>query len=264
LSDGDVGIGDIISRMIRERTDPVVLVIGTGQIANHVLGRVHRKSCGRLVVAGRTPENVDLTARKYDAEPLSTRRIESILPECDVVISAVSVSEPLITGKMLSSESFINRGQGDQEESRLFIDLGMPANIERGISQSHQLILIHYEALEEQIRSTLDRRTLEVHKANLLIDEITEDYFSWLRSKELDPALHAVRQTLDSINLSGIEAFCNKKEAGKKSQEVEEYSRFITSEIMNMISRNIKSLTRNGADIEATDYLTKLFDTKSA
>jgi glutamyl-tRNA reductase len=178
-----------------------------------------------------------------------------------VVISAVSVTEPVITGKMLSSESFIKRDH--TEDPRLFIDLGMPANLERNISQNHEVLLIHYEALEEQIRSTLDKRSLEIRKANLLIDEISEEYFSWLKSKELDPALHAVRQTLDSINLSGLESFRNRNEAVEQSLEVEEYSNFITSEIMSMISRNIKSLTRNGADIEATDYLTRLFDTKS-
>jgi glutamyl-tRNA reductase len=171
-------------------------------------------------------------------------KLKSILPECSVVISAVSVIKPVITAEMLSAEI---------AEPRLFIDLGMPANIDRDIGKSHHLSLIHYEALEEQIRSTLDRRSLEVRKANLLIDEIAEDFLSWLRSKELDPALHTVRQTLDFLN-----------ETGNKSREVEEYSKFITSEIMQMISRNIRSLTRNGADIEATDYLTKLFDTKSA
>jgi glutamyl-tRNA reductase len=262
LNNGDTGIGDIISKLIRQKSDPVVLVIGTGQIANHVLGRIHRRSCGKLLIAGRTPENVDRTAHKYDADALPLKDLESILPECNVVISAVSVKEPLITKEMLSSELFIKRDHpGDP---RLFIDLGMPANLERDIELNHEIEVVHYEALEEQIRATLDQRSQEVRKAKQFIDTISEEFFSWLRSKEIDPALQSVRQKLESINRTGIEAFRSKKADTETTHEVEEYTSLFTSEIMSLISSNIRSLTRNGADIEASDYLTRLFDTKSS
>ncbi len=125
---GNVGLGSAIASLIKTRSKELesprqlrILIVGAGEIAREIGRSLSKDKEGELVFLNRSRSRAEVLAAHCEASAAGWESLESELALADFVIAATSSKRPIITRTHLAQCS---------EGPRLFIDAGVPRNIE--------------------------------------------------------------------------------------------------------------------------------------
>jgi glutamyl-tRNA reductase len=226
LQDGNASVAsvavDLINAFSMNVSNPRVLLIGLGEIGQNVLENLSNMEGVRLTVVNRTKEkairlvsNPSIIVGDYD-------NLDKIIEESDVVISAVSVTKPII-----------GHGLFDEKHNhKLLIDLSLPRSIEPEIDQLPGVSLYNIDQLIEKTQKAKDRRIKAIPDAEKIIQDAIIGFDAWRGEMEVSPTIQKLKESLDSIRKEELSKY-----AGKISDKEEELLSIATK---NMIQKMIK------------------------
>jgi glutamyl-tRNA reductase len=122
ISRGPRGLGSLAIIYVRRRLrleESDVCVIGAGSVGRGIVKELRDAGARRVTVLNRIVEKAAHLG--VEARPLTAENVERCLKECDVVFTAVSVFEPVITSVPRDART------------KLIVDLGMPRNMAPGL-----------------------------------------------------------------------------------------------------------------------------------
>ena len=187
--------------------DKKCMVIGNGNM-------------GKLTALALTGEGADVTVtvRQYKSGiveiPEGCKRINygdrlSIIPECDVVVSATSSPNCTITKESLEKINI--------KKELVLLDLAVPRDIESDVSKIENVRLYDIDSFKADKITPETQKSLD--KAGIIIDEQMDEFFEWYTGKELIPEIHKIKKEMVTDVDLRIEKNIRKLDIGEEDKE---------------------------------------------
>ena len=184
------------------------LVVGAGEMST--LAAKHLVTQGaKIVFINRTASNAYALAQELEGdvrvEPYSL--LEEYVNRCKVIFSATGSSEPIITDKMLSYQSF----------PRYFFDIAVPRDIE--LTQKENVHVYAVDDLKDIVSKNLSLREEQAQMAYGIVGRATVDFFKWLQTLSVDPLIKAIRENAKTCAMAEVSKAAKKGYIPKEHEE---------------------------------------------
>lgn len=155
-----------LAQSIFTLAEKTVLCIGSGETMEKVVSYCVDRPFRKIYLANRTLSKAQALAAGRGIEAIALSDIPMVLPEVDIVVSAVSTTMPIL-GKGLLETAMQKRDQ----RPLLCVDLGMPRNIEPEVQTIAGLYLYNLDNLEQIITEGLTGRQQAATEAEKLVEQ---------------------------------------------------------------------------------------------
>lgn len=259
IGDGSVSVAtlavDMVKQIFGDRENVNILLIGAGKISNLTADYLQQKfkNCN-ITVANRS--GATELAQRVDAKTIEySERFDGILKN-DIIIASTSAPNFIVCRHEINMME-----EALQGKTRIFIDLSIPRNIDPEINNIENCFVYSIDDINKMIDSNLDKRTLEVSKAEEIIKDISEDYFEWYSKQFIMPAMAEIKKGLVVVKQSTLdlhEAFTNKLDEAQKedlSKVLDAYS----DRIIKVIMSNLRKASTREEMISITKTLKNSF-----
>lgn len=142
-------------------------------------------------MANRSRQRAVELAERVGAEVADWDALDSALVWPDLVICSVASSEPVV------SRAAVDRAMAARSNrSLLFIDLGVPRNVEPSSANLYNVYLYGVDDLKEIVEQNKRAREAEIPKVEILIEEHLAKFQSWQAGVEAGAVLRELRSHL--------------------------------------------------------------------
>lgn len=170
-------------------SDKNILLLGVGEIGqNTVENLVKHVYKPRVKVANRTSEKAEKIAEKYNIPQIPFDNLHEELAETDILIVATGAQHPII-----------NKTHFPNGKETLVIDLSIPNNVEKNVTENTNVSLVDVDQLSLHISETMLQRQKEIPKAEEIIKEMTKDFVEWEKKRKLAPNIHHFKAALKKM-----------------------------------------------------------------
>ena len=205
-------------------SDKNILLLGVGEIGqNTVENLVKHVYKPRVKVANRTSEKAEKIAEKYNIPQIPFDNLHEELAETDILIVATGAQHPII-----------NKTHFPNGKETLVIDLSIPNNVEKNVTENTNVSLVDVDQLSLHISETMIQRQKEIPKAEGIIKEMTKDFVEWEKKRKLAPNIHHFKAAL-------------KKMEYYEMHNIHKKHRYVNVEDMELSQKIIQKLTNRFA-----------------
>ena len=172
-----------------------ILVFGLGKMGKHTCKNLAEYTQNKTVcLINRTAEK----AAEFVKDHVSIRKaiIEDLSEEIeksDVLIVSTGASRPTITKEQIS-----------KNKKLLILDLSMPENVAKDVTDLEGISLVNVDALSKITDETLAVRQQEVPTAEAIIEIHKKEFNDWLNHRRFTPAIAALKKSLETIKKDEI------------------------------------------------------------
>lgn len=218
-----------------------VLLVGTGRMGVLALKSLTNYDLGQLEVTNRTRAHAQPVAAAHDAQLVDWSDRYEAVGRADLVIVATGSDEPVIVPDLLPDAD----GAGT-----LLIDIAVPRNVAPTVDEERGYTVYDLDTLNERIVQAEAERRAAVPEAERIVEEEMSEYVSWFfHQQALQPAIHALRSTFDSIRRQEIE----RHEHRFSEVDREELDRITQSILQKLLAVPIVRL--KSTDPESIDFV---------
>lgn len=228
-----------------------ILLFGTGKIGRNTCENLvkHTKN-DHIILINRTKDKAEKIAGKfnlivkdYDVLPLE-------IPKADVLVVATGAQVPTIDEDILRLNKPL-----------LILDLSMPKNVHDNVKNIPGVTVIHLDDLSKITDVTLENRKKHIPQAEVIIEEIMEEFSTWLNGRKFAPTIHALKAKLNSIK-DGELNFQRKKLSNFDEEQAELISKRIIQKITNHFANHLKD-SDTMVD-ESIEWIEKVFQIEAS
>ncbi|MBN2736634.1 MAG: glutamyl-tRNA reductase [Spirochaetales bacterium] len=234
--------------------DHPVLLIGAGETGDLVLQSLKERGSGQIEITNRTYEKAEVLAEKYNATAVSFDCLNKALERADIIITSTTSNKPII-----NKNQIVTIIKKRKNKTLLLIDLSVPRNIEESIRSVNNVFLFNLDDLQEVVTFNHNKRQSSIQKADMIVQEMVDEFESWLSGLVLAPTIDQLKEKLSTL----METELNKVLSSSSPEEencFQMYSTGIHQKYLDLIIKNLKKLSDNGKNVECIDLVNKLFD----
>ena len=250
ISEGAVTVSyaavQLIEKIFSNLSKKSALVIGAGETGEIAAKHLREKLIGRLTITNRTFEKGQLLAESLQARIIPFENFKSSLHEFDIIISATS-SENLLLTKDEIRTIMKKRNFADL----VITDIAIPRNIDPESKEIDYVFYHDIDSLNIIVEQNLTKRRAQIPRVEKIIDEELKNFFDWYHSLEVAPTIKSIRDHFENIRLEEVE-----KNRNKFSSEDQEKLEIVTKRIVNKILHQptveLKKLTEGGNNHDET------------
>ena len=170
-------------------SDKNILVLGVGEIGqNTVENLVKHVYKPKVKIANRSSDKAEKIAEKYKIPHIEFADFNNELKKTDILIVATGAQHPII-----------NKTHFPNGKETLVIDLSIPNNVEKNITENQNVSLVDVDELSLHISETMIQRQKEIPKAEEIIKEMTKDFLEWEKKRKLAPNIHHFKAVLKNM-----------------------------------------------------------------
>ena len=166
-----------------------ILLLGVGEIGqNTVENLVKHVYKPKVKIANRSVAKAEKIAEKYKIPHIEFDQFQEELSKTDILIVATGAQHPII-----------NKTHFPNGKETLVIDLSIPNNVEKNITENTNVSLVDVDQLSLHITETMVQRQKEIPKAEAIIKEMTKDFLEWEKKRKLAPNIHHFKAVLKNM-----------------------------------------------------------------
>ena len=244
----------LTSRIFSDFSQLNVLVVGAGETSKLVTQHLMSHNPMSLTVVNRNGARAHELAGSFGGVGFGLEQLEQALGKADIVASAVSVTEPLITTEMVA-RAFEGRGR----RSLAVLDLGLPRNVESTAGDLANVFVQDIESLGRVVDANLSRRRKEIPRVEALIDDEITKLIEWRRSLRAVPVITALKTQVEAFRQAEV-VRATKGLSEAEKQAVEIATRAVTNKILHGPMTAIREYGKQAEqEAEALNVIKKLF-----
>lgn len=157
------------------------LVIGVGEMSEITAKHLISSGAG-VTIMNRTKENAQRLADECSAEVLDFSELPNAINEFEILFSATSAPEPIITDDIIKSCDF----------ERYWFDLALPRDINYHKGERINLYVI--DDLKNIVDENMSFREDSARKAHGIVGRSTVEFFEWLDTLNIEPMIKEIYQ----------------------------------------------------------------------
>lgn len=230
-----------------------IMLIGAGQTGDLLLQCLLKKNHPDFYIANRTFSKAAELAEKYSGIAIDLSSIQSYLTECDIVITATSSKEHLITKEMVDKSM-----QGRKQNLQAYIDLSVPSNIAEDVREIEKVLYYGVDDLREVISRNVEKRRSAINHSMDIIEEVRNEFMEWMDIQNLTPTIISIKENLKNIQQNELEGFIKYRRI-KEHDLIDQYSEHISEKYTEIFIKKLKQVTENGKKPEYIKVINDLF-----
>lgn len=222
-----------------------ILLFGTGKIGRNTCENLvkHTKH-SQITLINRTKDKAEKLAKKLNVVVKDYADLQLELQKADVVVVATGAQNPTIDKTILNLKKPL-----------LILDLSIPKNVNENVKDIDGVTLIHMDQLAQITDETLENRKQHIPQAELIIEEIKEEFNSWNKNRKFAPTIQALKEKLNSIK-EGELNFQRKKITNFHEEQAE----LISNRIIQQITKHFVNHLKDGESMEeGIEWIEKVF-----
>ena len=252
LGQGAVSIGyasvELAERIFEKLHKKSALIIGAGETAKITAKHLRGKNIGSLYITNRTHARAEAVAHELAAEVVPFDRFRTALKDVDIVISSVTVDEPILTA------ADIEEALGSRHGGALFlVDIGVPRNIESAAGKLDNVFLYDIDTLRTMVDENVSKRKAQIPRVEVIVEEEVSNYFAWASSLEVTPTIKDLTRMVEEIRKTEVD-----KNVNRFDEKDRELLDLVTKRIVNKIMHTPISQIRNGHDEPAFERVNSI------
>lgn len=173
----------------REWASTHVLIIGTGAYAGAVVAALRERGCPCITVHSASGRAEAFAASHPGTHP-ATGSLAQALAHADVVLSCRGLGRPLLTADLLAQATV------GRSTPLAVLDLAVARDVEPAAAELPGVLLVDLPTIQRHVPDASRR---EVGRARSLVDAGVKDLVSRLKGREMDPAVVALRDTVNAM-----------------------------------------------------------------
>ncbi len=213
---------------------PKVLLYGTGKIGRTACENlVNQTGLKNITLINRTEEKAERLADRFGVQHLDFSNLNEGLNSADIIIVATGA-----LGATVLHEQFT------EKKHRLVLDLSVPRNVEIALYKDPNFEVVDVDALSAIADESKAKRKAEIPAAEVIINNMIDDFYIWLESRRVAPTLQAVRTKMESWKSKEVQTLL------KKFPELNaEHADLLADQLLNRITGQFARQLKNGQDI---------------
>ncbi len=227
-------------------SDKNILLFGTGKIGRNTCENLikHTKN-DHITLINRTRDKAEKVAGKFNLVVKDYECLTDEVNAADVLIVATGAQHPTVTKEMVHTDKPI-----------LMLDLSVPKNVDVQLNTLPNVTVVHMDDLSKMTDATLQRRKLQVPKAEAIIEEVKLDFNSWLETRKFAPTIKALKNKLVTFKEAEIN-LQRKKISDFNEEQASLISDRIIQKITNHFANHLKD--ENTSANESIELIQKVF-----
>ena len=240
-----------------ELSDARVVLIGAGDTAALMLRHLGQAGVTNFTVANRTLVNAQPLVEEFGARLASLDELPSLMSEADILVSAVSLSAdsgPVVMLPPVAEASAKRRGR-----PQLFVDLGVPRNIDGKISDLPDVFLYNVDDLQSVVETNAQQRQSAAQEAEGIVKQEAVEFLDWVNSRRVHETIRDARRRIHAFEEVELEKSIRRlRRSGFSEQQCAElasvlrdYSDGVVSKVLHQPFRRMRECgSENGAHLD--------------
>lgn len=223
-----------------------ILLFGTGKIGRNTCENLvkHTKN-DHITLINRTKDKAEKIAGKFNLVVKDYDLLPLEIPKADVLVVATGAQNPTITQDIL----VLNK-------PLLILDLSIPKNVHDDVKNIPGVTVVHLDDLSKITDVTLENRKKHIPQAEAIIEEMMDEFNSWVNGRKFAPTIHALKEKLNSIKDTEL-SFQRKKLSNFDEEQAEIISKRIIQKITTHFANHLKD---NDTMVdESIEWIEKVF-----
>jgi len=245
---------ELCSEIYEDLRKETIMLIGVGQTGELTMQCLMRKGNPTVYMTNRTFSKAEVLASKYGGTPVEFSNFKDYLSKCDVIITATSAKEHLITKEIVEKVA-AERNYKPQ----VYIDLSVPSNVAEKVADIVNVYYYAVDDLQNVVDQNTERRKSSFNHSYAIVNEVLNDFNQWIDSQTLTPVIKNIKSNLDSINKNELDCFYRFKKIDNH-ELIEQFSQLITDKYTNYFIKKLKEVTVNGKNKEYIKVINELFE----
>ncbi len=186
-----------ILKNVADVSNKNILLFGTGKIGRNTCDNLVKHIDNKNIhLINRTKEKAEKIAGKFNLVVKDYANLQPEIAQSDIVIVATGAQQPTIDKEVLSIT--------DTNKELLILDLSIPKNVADNVLELPNVTLIHLDDLSKVTDETLEKRKAFIPKAEAIIDEVKDEFLTWLGTRKFAPTIKALKTKLQEIKTEEI------------------------------------------------------------
>ena len=230
-----------------------VLVLGAGKMSEATARNLVSRGAEVAVVANRTLAHGEDLAQKLGARALQLDAIGAELERADVVVSATSASQHVLSRDAVAAALGARKGR-----PLLLVDLAVPRDLDPAINELEGCFLYDVDDLEAVVTETLSGRRGEAARAEALVAEEADRFREWQASLDVVPTIAAIRALAEEIRDSEL-AKAGARLSESERRHVESVTSQILAKLLHLPTIRMKEAAAAADGVVYADVVRHLF-----
>jgi len=207
-----VSMARTVFEKLEERT---ALLVGAGDTIALAARHLHANGVRRMIVCNRTLDRAQRLADEFNGYAVSLDRLETHLPEADIVISSTASPVPLITYEAVKRALKVRR-----HKPMFMVDIAVPRDIDPDVSKLSDVYLFTIDHLQSVVSENLAARQQAAVSAEQLLIEEVQQFEQHLRTLDAVPTIRKLRDDAEAVKTQTIEQAQRMLNNGRPADEV--------------------------------------------
>jgi len=255
ISSGATSVSFASVRYIFSHVDDIanknILLFGTGKIGRNTCENLvkHTKH-EQITLINRTKDKAERLARKLDLVVKDYSDLQLEIQNADVLVVATGAQNPTVDKAILNLKKPL-----------LILDLSIPKNVNENVTTVDGVTLVHMDHLSQITDETLENRKKHIPAAEVIIEEIMDDFMAWTKQRKFAPTIHALKKKLNSIKESELSV-----QRKKLSNFDEAQAELISARIIQKITNHFASHLKDDTTMvdESIEWIEKIFQIETS
>ena len=255
ISSGATSVSFASVRYIFSNVDDIanknILLFGTGKIGRNTCENLvkHTKH-EQITLINRTKDTAERLARKLDVVVKDYSDLQLEIQKADVLVVATGAHNPTVDKAILNLKKPL-----------LILDLSIPKNVNENVTTVDGVTLVHMDHLSQITDETLENRKKYIPAAEVIIEEIMDDFLAWTKQRKFAPTIHALKEKLNSIKESELSV-----QRKKLSNFDEAQAELISARIIQKITNHFASHLKDDTTMvdESIEWIEKIFQIETS
>ena len=243
------------SRSLRDKT---VAIVGAGKMSQLAARALADAGVHEVSVTNRSAERAKALADLVGGQPRGLDELEGTVASSDILICSTTaptivLDRPLVEGALKARTS---------NDPLIIVDIAVPRDVDPSVGELPGVTLWDIDDLHAVVRSTKDGRSVEVEKAEAIIDAESAGFLEWQRAASVGPAVASLLDKADSIRKAELERASGRLHDLTADQHaaVDQATRRIVAKLLHTPVRRSKELADSKQGQQYLDALRVLFD----
>jgi glutamyl-tRNA reductase len=233
------------------------LVLGAGEMSEVTLKCLREEGMESLLVTNRTFERARDMADRWAGTAIRFDQLEEVLGNCDVIICSTSAPHPVLTRPRLRRA--VPNGLS---RPLCIIDIAVPRDVEPAVADEANVFLYNIDDLRQIVGANLDRRRAEVPRAEGIVHEGVEEFWTWYSSLVVVPTIRDLRERAERVRQEETERLLRRLAhlAPEDQQAIDALTRSLLNKILHSPTSRLREAAGNGRGTTVLDVLRYLFE----